>query len=39
MHDKFVDALKGGCEADEDALLAGVVDQAVAKALSGRQPR
>lgn len=37
MHTKFVEVLKTGCEADKDALLAGVIDLAVAKALSGRQ--
>ncbi len=39
MHGKFIETLKAGCEADKDALLAGVVDLAVAKALSGRRPR
>lgn len=34
MHDKFVAALKKGCEDDNDALLAGVIDHAVAEALS-----
>ena len=34
MHSKFVEALKGGCAADKDALLAGVIDGVVAKALS-----
>src|SRR5262245_1848099 len=33
MHDKFVAALKKGCEEDTDALLAGVIDNAVAEAL------
>jgi len=33
MHDKFVEVLKAGCEADRDALLAGVIDEAVAQAL------
>lgn len=36
LHDKFVAALKKGCEADKDALLAGVIDQAVADALSAK---
>jgi hypothetical protein len=36
LHDKFVAVLKKGCEADKDALLAGVVDDAVADALSGK---
>jgi hypothetical protein len=39
MHGKFIETLKAGCEADKDALLAGVVDLAVAKALSGRRPQ
>jgi hypothetical protein len=34
MHSKFVEALKDGCAADKDALLAGVIDGVVAKALS-----
>lgn len=34
MHDKFMAALKKGCEEDKNALLAGVVDRAVASALS-----
>lgn len=34
MHDKFVEALKKGCSADKNALLAGVVDHAVTEALS-----
>lgn len=34
MHDKFVAALKKGCAADKNALLAGVVDQAVTEALA-----
>lgn len=36
LHDKFVAALKKGCEADKDALLAGVIDQAVADALAAK---
>jgi hypothetical protein len=36
LHDKFVAALKKGCEADKDALLAGVIDHAVAEALAGQ---
>lgn len=36
LHDKFVEALKKGCEKDRDALLAGVIDQAVAQALFGK---
>ena len=36
LHDKFVAALKKGCEADKNALLAGVIDNAVAMALSGK---
>lgn len=36
LHDKFVAALKKGCEADKNALLAGVIDHAVADALSGK---
>lgn len=36
MHDKFVEALKKGCKKDKDALLAGVIDKAVADALSGK---
>ena len=38
LHDKFIAALKKGCEADRDALLAGVIDRAVSEALSGQQP-
>lgn len=34
MHDKFVAALKKGCAANKNALLAGVVDQAVTEALA-----
>jgi hypothetical protein len=33
LHDKFVAGLKAGCEADNDALLAGVIDKAVSEAL------
>ena len=33
LHDKFVTQLKAGCEADNDALLAGVIDKAVSEAL------
>jgi len=33
LHDKFVMLLKAGCEADNDALLAGVIDKAVSEAL------
>jgi len=33
LHDKFVEGLKKGCEEDTEALLAGVVDRAVADAL------
>ena len=36
LHDKFVASLKRGCEADKDALLAGVVDQGVSEALAGK---
>lgn len=36
LHDKFVEALKKGCEADKDSLLAGVIDHAVADALAGQ---
>ncbi len=36
MHDKFVAALKEGCEEDKNALLAGIIDDAVAEALSGK---
>jgi hypothetical protein len=36
LHDKFVAALKKGCEADKNALLAGVIDNAVAVALAGK---
>ncbi len=36
LRDKFIEALKKGCEKDHDALLAGVVDDAVAHALSSR---
>lgn len=35
MRDKFVEALKTGCAADKNALLAGVVDHAVTEALAG----
>jgi hypothetical protein len=35
MHDRFVAGLKKGCEEDPDALLAGVIDYAVADALWG----
>jgi hypothetical protein len=35
MHARFVAGLKKGCEEDPDALLAGVVDYAVADALWG----
>ena len=31
---KFIDAVKKGCEADGDSLLAGIVDQAVVHALT-----
>lgn len=34
MHDKFEAAVKKGCEEDKNALLAGVVDHAVAEALA-----
>ena len=34
MHDKFVEALTKGCEADNNALLAGVIDHAIADALA-----
>ncbi len=33
LHDRFVDALKYGCQADTNALLAGIVDSAVVHAL------
>lgn len=36
LHDKFVTLLKAGCEADNDALLAGVIDKAVSEALVGK---
>ena len=36
LHDKFVTQLKAGCEADNDALLAGVIDKAVSEALAGK---
>ena len=36
LRDKFIEALIKGCEKDHDALLAGVVDDAVAHALSSR---
>jgi hypothetical protein len=36
LHDKFVALLKAGCEADHDALLAGVIDKAVSDALAGK---
>jgi hypothetical protein len=36
LHDKFVALLKAGCEADHDALLAGVIDNAVSDALAGK---
>jgi len=36
MHDKFVAALKKGCEEDHKALLAGIIDHAVADALSNK---
>jgi len=39
LHDKFVEALQSGCEADKKGLLAGVIDQAVAKALAGKLPK
>lgn len=35
MHDKFVEAVTKGCEADKNALLAGVIDHAIAEALAG----
>lgn len=34
MHDKFAAAVKKGCEEDKNALLASVVDHAVAAALA-----
>ncbi len=34
LRDKFVEALNKGCEEDNDALLAGVIDDAVVHALS-----
>ena len=36
LRDKFVAALKKGCEKDHDALLAGVVDDAVVHALASK---
>ena len=36
LNDKFVEALKKGCEADKNSLLAGVIDHAVGDALSGQ---
>jgi hypothetical protein len=36
LHDKFVALLQAGCEADNNALLAGVVDRAVSGALAGK---
>jgi hypothetical protein len=39
LHDKFAAAVKKGCEGDKDALLAGVVDNAVAEALSRRRTK
>ena len=36
LHDKFVALLKAGCGADNDALLAGVIDKAVSEALVGK---
>lgn len=35
---KFVEALRQGCERDQSALLAGVIDRAVAHAVSGEAP-
>lgn len=34
LHERFIGVLKKGCEADNDALLAGVIDQAVDYAIS-----
>lgn len=36
MHDKFIEALKKGCSANKNALLAGVVDEAVSEALAAK---
>ncbi|GMW08156.1 MAG: hypothetical protein AMXMBFR8_29520 [Nevskiales bacterium] len=34
LHDRFIAALRSGCERDKNALLAGVIDRAVAHAIS-----
>ena len=36
LRDRFVEALGKQCEADPEALLAGVIDDAVVSALSGK---